>query len=107
MKRPLTLLALCIGVTAGPALAADTCPWAGGSFDFKENGIYGELDVNADCTQLVWKRVDEPQTTALTRTKNGWKGELERVDVELLENGKSLRIYDGGVMRQTSVKPKG
>ncbi|MEX0283667.1 MAG: hypothetical protein AB3N23_03560 [Paracoccaceae bacterium] len=95
-----------LGLTALSS-TAHACAWAGGDYSFKENGIYGELRVNADCTEIWWKRLEEPETVPLARTDDGWRGELERVDVELLENGHSLRIFDGGVMRSARAEPKG
>ena len=105
MKRYLVPLSLALAVQ--PALSATACPWAGGSYSFRESGVYGELSVNGNCTEMRWKRLKEPEITTLKRTRAGWKGKLKRVDVELLENGRSLRIFDTGVMRQVSVKPMG
>ena len=107
MKRPLLSIFASLGFFTASNVMATACPWASGAYDFKENGIYGEFDVNGDCTQMVWKRLQEPETTALKKTKDGWRGELTKVDVVLLENGHSIRIFDGGIMRQTLVKPKG
>ncbi|KUJ80839.1 hypothetical protein AVO45_07365 [Ruegeria marisrubri] len=107
MKKSLSLTALCLGLMAAPALAQD-CPWAGGEYEFKEHGVYGDFTVNADCTELTWTRLsDSPETSALTRTKNGWEGELSKADFELLDSGKFLRITGtGGAMRQVSAKRK-
>ena len=108
MKRHLSLIALCFGMTAAPAFAADTCLWAGGDYSFSEHGIYGDFTINGDCTEMVWSRLsDGPETTALEKSKDGWKGRLEKVRVELLENGRNLRLTgDGGVMRQTKATRK-
>ena len=108
MKRHLSLIALCLGIAASPALAADNCPWAGGEYAFKEHGIYGDFTINSDCTEMVWNRLsDGPETAALERSKDGWKGKLEKARVELLENGHNLRVTgDGGAMRQTKATRK-
>ncbi len=108
MKHYLCTAALCLSASAVPAFADETCPWAGGEYEFKEHGIYGDFTVNGDCTQLVWSRLsDGPETTALAKTNGGWEGKLEKVDVELLENGRNLRITgNGGAMRQASAKRK-
>ena len=103
MKRSLILLSACLGLTAG---AASACPWAGGAYSFKESGIYGEFTVTADCSQMTWKRLSDPETVPLERTKHGWLGKLKKVDAELLDNGHSIRLYDSGLMRQTKVEPK-
>lgn len=105
MSRLLALSALCLTL-ATPALAADSCAWSGGEYEFKEHGIYGNFSVNADCTEMTWSRLsDAPETSALERSKDGWKGSLSKADFELLENGESLRITgDGGAMRQTRAK---
>lgn len=94
--------ALIAALILGPAQAA-ACAWAGGAYSFSERGVYGDFTVNDDCTQMVWDRSsDGPETTALTRSKDGWKGALEKVEVELLENGHNLRLTDrGGPTRQT------
>lgn len=104
MNRFLRLTTLCLGLATLPALAAEACPWAGGAYKFRDHGVYGDFTVNANCTQLVWSRLtDEPETTALERTKHGWKGELSKASFVLLENGTSLRITGvGGVMRQSN-----
>ncbi|TMV04771.1 hypothetical protein FGK63_16945 [Ruegeria sediminis] len=103
MKQLLSLTTFCLGLAAVPAFAQEACPWAGGEYSFKEHGVYGDFTVNADCTELVWSRLsDGPETSALEKTKHGWKGELEKADFELLDNGHSLRITGtGGAMRQT------
>lgn len=108
MKRHLSLMTLCLGLAAASAHADETCLWAGGEYRFSEHGIYGDFSINGDCTEMVWSRLsDGPETTALERSKNGWKGRLTKVRVELLENGRSLRITgDGGVMRQTKATRK-
>ena len=107
MKLRLSLTALCLSLTVAPAFAAETCPWAGGEYSFKESGIYGDFSINSDCTTMVWSRLNEPETTVLERSKGGWKGRLTKVRVELLENGHNLRITgDGGVMRQTKATRK-
>lgn len=105
MKRPLALAALCLGL-ATPAMAADTCPWSDGQYAFREHGIYGDFAVNGDCTELVWDRLSNaPETTTLERSKHGWKGKLSKADVELLDNGESLRLTStGGAMRQVKAK---
>ncbi len=88
--------------------AAFACPWASGEYAFSERGIYGDFTVNAECTEMVWSRLsDGAETAALKRTKNGWAGELEKADVELLDNGKNLRITGtGGAMRQVRAERK-
>ncbi|GAB5436042.1 hypothetical protein [Falsiruegeria mediterranea] len=88
--------------------AAFACPWASGDYAFSEHGVYGDFTVNADCTEMVWSRLsDGAETTALERTKHGWAGELEKADVELLDNGKNLRITGtGGAMRQARAERK-
>ncbi|HBS51361.1 MAG TPA: hypothetical protein DEA05_15320 [Rhodobacteraceae bacterium] len=101
MRNLLAVATLCAAtVAAAPTLAQD-CPWAGGSYEFKEHGVYGDFTVNDSCTQLVWSRLnDGTETTSLQRTGNGWKGTLEKADFELLENGKNLIVQDvGGVSR--------
>jgi len=102
----LTASAFFVAATLGSAVSA--CPWASGEYAFSDHGIYGDFTVNADCTELVWSRLsDGAETTALTRTKGGWKGALDKADVELLENGQNLRITgNGGAMRQSSAKRK-
>ncbi|MBE1285063.1 MAG: hypothetical protein GJ676_17255 [Rhodobacteraceae bacterium] len=105
MPRIPNLPALCLALITLPAMS-HACPWAGGAFEFREHGINGDFVVNADCTELVWDRLsDGPETAALARTKNGWKGELEKADVELLEDGEHLRLTGtGGPMRQFPAK---
>lgn len=100
--------ALVLGFVSTTAAAQDACPWAGGEYEFKEHGIYGDFTVNADCTEMVWSSLsDGPETSALERSKDGWKGELERARFELLENGKNLRITGhGGAMRQSNATRK-
>lgn len=103
MKQPLFLTALCLSLVGATAYSADACPWAGGDYTFRDSGIDGTFTVNGDCTQLVWSRLSEPETTALTRSKHGWVGNLTKVKVELLENGRNLRVTgDGGAMRQSN-----
>ncbi len=106
MKSLLLLATLGAGLATGPAFAQATCPWAGGEYSFNEHGIYGDFTVNADCSELTWSRLsDDPETSALVRSENGWKGSLTKADFELLNNGHNLRITgDGGAMRQTSAK---
>lgn len=108
MKKSLVVTTLCLGLAALPALADETCAWAGGEYAFKDHGIYGDFTVNADCTELVWSRLkDAPETTALEKTKKGWKGALNKASFELLENGESLRITGvGGVMRSSKAARK-
>ncbi|MBO9450600.1 hypothetical protein J7426_10050 [Tropicibacter sp. R16_0] len=105
MKRLSTLSFIGAMLIAG---AASACPWASGDYAFSEAGIYGDFTVNADCTEMVWDRSsDGPETAALERTKHGWKGELEKADVELLENGENLRVTgNGGAMRQVRAERK-
>ncbi|MCV2889242.1 hypothetical protein [Ruegeria aquimaris] len=105
MTRLFTLSALCLGLST-PVLAADACAWADGQYSFSEHGIYGDFAVNGDCTELVWDRLSNaPETTALERSKHGWKGKLSKADVELLDNGDSLRVTGtGGAMRQVKAK---
>ncbi|WP_164660790.1 hypothetical protein [Tropicibacter sp. Alg240-R139] len=88
--------------------AVSACPWASGGYAFSEHGIYGDFTVNADCTEIVWSRLsDGPETSALERTKHGWAGELEKADIELLDNGENLRITGtGGAMRQVRAERK-
>ncbi|AAV95730.1 hypothetical protein KQ247_01395 [Ruegeria pomeroyi] len=102
MTRLLATAALCLAT----ATAAAACPWAGGNFEFREHGIYGDFAVNAGCTELVWDRLSNaPETTALTRSKHGWAGKLAKADVELLDNGENLRVTGtGGAMRQVRAK---
>ncbi|MCE8511212.1 hypothetical protein KBY22_00790 [Ruegeria pomeroyi] len=103
MTRLLSYAALCL-VTA---TTAEACPWASGTFEFREHGIYGNFAVNGDCTELVWDRLSNaPETTALERSKHGWAGKLAKADVELLDNGENLRVTGtGGAMRQVRAKP--
>ena len=105
MKHILTLPALCLTLATLPAVAS-ACPWGGGAFKFSEHGIYGDFTVNGGCTEMVWDRLsDGPETAALERTKYGWKGSLEKADVELLEDGEHLRLTGhGGPTRQFPVK---
>ena len=105
MKRLSTLSFVGAMLISG---AASACPWASGDYAFSEAGIYGDFTVNADCTEMVWDRSsDGPETAALERTKHGWKGELEKADVELLENGENLRVTgNGGAMRQVRAERK-
>lgn len=105
MTTPLLRLAAFATALAAPSLAL-ACPWAGGSYEFREHGIYGDFTVNGDCTQMTWSRLtDEPETTAMERTKAGWKGALSKGEVELLENGHNLRLTGfGGAMRQTKAE---
>ncbi len=106
MKPRIYLMALGLGLASFAATSAPACPWAGGEYEFREHGIYGDFTVNADCTELVWSRLsDAPETSALEKSKAGWKGELSKARFELLENGHNLRITgDGGAMRQTKAK---
>lgn len=108
MKRLLGLSVVYLSLSALPAVASDECAWAGGEYSLDDFGINGDFSVNADCTQLVWDWLsDGLETTALTRTKHGWKGELDRADVELLENGHNLRVTgNGGAMRQSRAERK-
>lgn len=106
MQHHLPLIALCAGLASALAVAAEACPWAGGIYSFNEHGIYGDFSVNADCTEIVWDRLsDGPETSALTRSRDGWAGELAKVEVELLANGHNLRVTGyGGPMRQVQAK---
>ncbi|MFC3615812.1 hypothetical protein ACFORG_18840 [Lutimaribacter marinistellae] len=106
MKNTLLFATIGVALAAGPALAQSACPWAGGQYEFKEHGIYGDFTVNADCSQMTWSRLsDEPETSAMVRSKNGWEGSLDKADFELLDDGTHLRITgNGGAMRQTRAK---
>ncbi len=106
MKPLFTLTALALGLATTSVAADETCAWAGGAYSFSDHGIYGDFTVNADCTEMVWSRLsDGSETSALTRSKQGWKGELDKADFELLENGHSLRLTgNGGVMRASKAK---
>lgn len=108
MKQHLSVIAFCLGLVGGPGLADDTCPWSGGDYSFSEHGIYGDFTVNAGCSELVWSRMaDGPETTVLERSKGGWNGALEKANVELLDNGHSLRLTDvGGPTRQFTATRK-
>jgi len=100
--RHLSLIALCLALTGTTAHAQGACPWAGGKYAFSEHGIYGDFTVDAACSQIVWNRMsDGPETVALERTGDGWKGSLEKAQVLLLDNGANLRVTDyGGPTRQ-------
>ncbi len=108
MTRVFSLPAFALAL-ALPAVAAQACPWAGGAYDIRDSGFYGDFSVNAGCTEIVgnWLQ-DDQKTSPLERTKHGWRGLFDRADVELLENGSSVRIYGpGGVARSTKAKPRG
>ena len=107
MKRPLSLMSLCAALAALPAVSASACPWAGGSYTFKEHGVYGTFTVNGGCTEIVWSRLsDGPETQPLEKSKNGWSANMNKAKVELMENGSSMRVADyGGVARQFTAKP--
>ncbi|MEX0337487.1 MAG: hypothetical protein AB3N11_00460 [Arenibacterium sp.] len=106
--RSFAFISLGLAILTGPAIAQGDCPWAGGNYAFSDHGIYGDFTVNADCTELVWERIkDQPETTALERTKSGWSGELSKASFELLENGKNLRLVgEGGLARSSNASRK-
>ncbi|WP_425046435.1 hypothetical protein [Primorskyibacter sp. S87] len=105
MKRFVCIIAACAGLSSAPVYAQDTCPWADGIYHFSSHGINGDFGVNADCTEMIWSRLSEPETAALTRTEFGWKGSLKNADVELLNNGHNLRVTEhGGMMRQSNAE---
>ena len=104
--KHLTFVPLLLGLSAAPAFAQDSCPWAGGEYSFRDHGIYGDFVVNADCTELVWSRIaDSDENTAMERTNDGWKGSLSKADFVLLENGRNLRITGvGGATHNSNAK---
>lgn len=106
MIRPILVILFLVNVTTAPVMADANCAWAGGEYSFSDSGVYGELSVNEDCSHMTWKRRQTPETVPLERTRDGWKGRLERAHVELLENGRSLRISDGGVLRHSTAERK-
>ncbi len=108
MRHQLILISLCAGVAAGPALAQDACPWAGGDYAFSDHGIYGDFVVDATCTQMEWSRLsDGPESSTLERTKDGWAGALEKADFVLTEDGRHVLIKDpGGPQRRSVVRRK-
>lgn len=105
MKNRLALLAICFGCAAVPAVAQTDCPWAGGEYRFQDSGIYGDFSVNADCTELVWDRLTEPETTVLELGREGWSGNLTKVAVVLLSEGNRVQVTAyGGLTRRSTVE---
>ncbi len=103
MTHRISLIAACFALTLVSASVASACAWPGGAYSFKDHGIYGDFTINGDCTEMVWSRLsDGPETAALVRTKHGWKAELSKAAVELMENGHSLRVNDYGGVSRTS-----
>lgn len=108
MKQHLSLTALSFAVGVSYAAAAGACPWAGGIYAFKSHGFSADFTVNDGCTEMVWSRLSSgPETSALAKTKDGWKGQFSKGDIELLENGENLRFTGtGGPMRQSRAERK-
>jgi len=105
MTARFTPVAFGIALAATPALAQTNCPWAAGEYRFSESGIYGDFSVNADCTEMVWDRLTEPETTALEAANNGWSGELTKVAVVLLDDGDHVQVtVYGGQTRRVRIK---
>lgn len=102
MKSKLLFATLSLGLAAAPAIAQSTCPWAGGEYRFSDHGIYGDFSVNADCTEVVWDRLTDPETSPLEMTRQGWSGKLSKVSVILLEDGDHVEVTAyGGITRRS------
>lgn len=98
-------LAVFFGFVASASFAQTDCPWANGEYHFSEQGIYGDFTVNSNCTEMVWKRLNDAEVTQLEVTSMGWTGSLSRVYVDLLEDGIHVQVTaHGGVTQRARTK---
>jgi hypothetical protein len=105
MKLRRLLVAIGVGLAAGPGFAQSACPWADGEYRFSNYGVYGDFQVNSDCTEVVWDHLTEPEVASLEETSDGWSGKLSKVSVVLLRDGDHLNVtVYGGLSRRSKAE---
>jgi len=75
------------------AQAAPACPWADGTYRIRDRALNATLQINADCSKLVWQiKGLDPVDYNLERTKREWVTTDFIYDLHLRPNGRTVTI---------------
>ncbi len=78
-------------ICSAPAVSA--CPWADGTYRIRDRALNVTLQINADCSQLVWQqRGRDPVDYNLEPEKQDWVTNDFIYDLHLRPNGRTVTI---------------